>query len=162
MVSFIRFLPLLAAPSVLSLACSGSDSGSGVSSSKKMSDLTTAEATQLCNANQAKLDTVGQGGCIAVAISTSQTAAACDTAKAVCSGQTSGISCSGANTADLAGCDLTVGELQSCVDALSGYFGSLSCSDMGKSPPPLPACTAKMQVKCSSLFGGPTGGDGGA
>jgi hypothetical protein len=83
------------------------------------------------------------------------TQAACETKRSACTADPAkapSIDCSMPKTSDLQGCDVTVGEFETCLTALVNYFKPLSCADVGKTPPDPPACFSSLMGKCKSLF----------
>jgi hypothetical protein len=141
----------------LVVGCGGSDDnggGSGVPSNKQLSDLTTQEATNLCNAHQADFDAIAIGGCrLATSVIAPDQCSSCDS--------TGSVDCTGTNTSQVAGCTVTVGAYEDCLSKMADAFGSITCTT-SQSMPSLPSCYQDIQTKCPSLLGGgSTSADGG-
>jgi len=155
-----RFILTSVVALALGIAGCGSDSssGSGISSSKKMNELTNAEATTLCKAHQGDFDAIAKGGCV-LATAALGGASVCEQQ---CTSVKGGIDCSATNVSDIAGCTATVGEVENCLDQMGSYYGGLKCGAQPSSN--VPSCTASLRGTCGALFGGTTGGgpDGGA
>jgi hypothetical protein len=62
------------------------------------------------------------------------------------------VDCSECGTKSLQGCSVTVGEFESCLTELVGYFEMLSCADAGKTPPIPPSCYSSLMSRCESIF----------
>ncbi|MBA3546154.1 MAG: hypothetical protein H0T76_06715 [Nannocystis sp.] len=156
------------------VACSGSDNGgpvdSGLPAERKGSELTEAEATQLCEARaeqlSAQLDTedfkhqycVFAG--IAAAALGGGMVSTCETFYDMCMKMDFKPTDSGAACMlgfELSTCDATVTVLEDCFteqnDATAAAFKAASCDDLGKEPMEStsgPACT-KAQASCPGV-----------
>jgi hypothetical protein len=161
--------PLTLALLVLA-GCGGESQGgsigtvsTGISASKALGDVTTAEATEGCTHLQDAIETRFQqpssktGLCTLLGLSLSSTEAACtslrdscvkgDTGTATTSDDVSldafdpgqQLQCSGTNIDDWHGCTATVGEMETCIndmlEGLDALLNSYTCKDAGTSPP---------------------------
>ena len=122
--------------------------GSGISPTKKMSELTTAEATAFCKAHQSDFDAIAKGGCV-LATSLLVGVTGC---QQQCAGVTSSIDCNATDVSNLAGCSVTVGNVASCLDQMGTYYDALQCGSLAFGG--APSCTKDLQSQCAGLFGG--------
>lgn len=155
-------------------AGSGAAAGSGASSNpgggegiveaanldadQPASELTSAEAGELCMAGNASL--TRELSCTTDAVARTDDAAECESLRDSCASKPSEDDCDAAQTqADLAECStVTVGEIAACLDEIVGWMKTLSCdepADEGTRP----ACMETLHGSCPMLFGG--GGDSG-
>ena len=174
-------------------ACGGKDTSqrpsvdTGLPPEKKVSDLTDAEVQQACESfaqaymaefTPQKMTTFV---CTAVALTSTQTAATCQSATTDCiANPPSGVDpttitapdCTGASAADLAGCSVTVSQLETClsdeITALQAYMARVNCSIAGNTQAiqnlastefALPQSCTTIQTQCP---GSTTGAGGGA
>ncbi len=145
-------------------ACGGGDgdSGSGVDSSKALSDVTPAEQQDLCDYGQSLVSAEDSKslGCYFSAIFFSETEADCQTAYDACMAEPDNTeqSCDLGTPPDCAS-EVTVGEMEACAreqaNAVTAAAGSLSCASdpaelesLNELPP---ACKA-VETKCPALF----------
>src|SRR5947209_6938808 len=90
------------------------DSGSGVASGKKLSDLTTSDAMSICNAHKDQLSVAAI--CTASAVQVSSSKSECAATRDSCTKELSGqeqTRCKGADMKDIVSCSGTVGEFES-------------------------------------------------
>ena len=177
-------------------ACGGKDTSpragvdTGLPPEKKLSDLTDAEVRQACESfaqsfmaefTPQKMTTLV---CTAVALTSSQTPATCQTATSQCianppTGVDPTISppdCSTASAAGFADCSVTVSELETCLSddlaAFQTYMARINCSiagntqaiqDLGNNQLTQPASCTAIETKCPGTVtsGGSTTGAGG-
>jgi hypothetical protein len=145
----------------LGLAACGGDGGSQVDGSKKMTDLTAAEKTQLCDEGKdeaaSHADAVKKLGCyLASAISGTCTEADVQTCLAQPDSEPDSETC---HVDVTAACTATVGELRACSDAsfaaLESATNGLTCANFADKLGALqnePAACATAKQKCPELF----------
>jgi hypothetical protein len=156
---------------VFAYGCGSSGSIGGVSSSKKMNELTDEEVTKVCKALSKYDANMGSTDCTMQGLS-ADSKAECEQVRSACiaennSYETAGNSggaagsgydnedyCNGLDASNVKGCPATVGELDSCVKSFANYMKSLSCDilDGSKSSQP-PSCTTSLISKCPAVFG---------
>jgi hypothetical protein len=156
---------------VLAYGCSSSGSTGGVSSSKKMNELTDEEVTRVCKALSEYDADMGSAHCTTEGLA-ADNKAECEQVQSACiaennSYETAGSSggaagsgyddeayCEGLDASNVQGCTATVGELDSCVKSFANYMKSLSCDmlDGSKSLQP-PSCATSLTNKCPTVFG---------
>ena len=139
-------------------ACGGDDpkpiDNEPIDGDKKMSELTTAEATSLCKKHQDDFDALGAVECTALGLSMGMSAEECATHRDACM-ETSGggVDCDSVDTADLEGCDVPVAKTESCVDEVGAWARTITCD--GERPDSFkpPDCLTELRQNCP-LFGG--------
>ena len=138
-----------------SVACgSDGDGDGGVAQNKKMSELTQAEATQLCKDHQAEFDSVIDAACRAQGFLKADKAA-CEAERTSCL-QTSppGVDCAATDVTDLQGCNLTVSVVGSCLSEIKAWSDKIICDKLGEnSLLTPPTCLQNLRDNCP-LFAG--------
>jgi hypothetical protein len=124
-----------------------------MASSMVFGSATAAELEAICTAHKSDLTSLALSACLVDGLGES-TAAACETKRSACTADPTKttIDCSKSDPKSLQGCSVTVGEFESCLTELVGYFGMLSCADAGKTPPIPPSCYASLMSRCQSIF----------
>lgn len=136
----------------------------GLDGSKKLSDLTDADAVTACEsyaawslANATSLEV----NCTVVALAYTSDVDSCTSTRAACIAEGSGTieptDCSDASADDVPDCDVTVDEYSACVVAMADsnvdFATSLSCEDAGTeiSYPGEPAACTTLYAACPEL-----------
>jgi hypothetical protein len=128
---------------------------SGVAASTKLSAATAADLITLCNATKSDLTGLAASLCVVDGLG-ENTQAACETKRSACVAdptKTPTFDCAKPQMGAFMGCDVTVGDFESCLSQLVSYFKVLTCADVGMTPPSPPACYSDLTSKCKSIFG---------
>ena len=175
---------------LVAVACGGSDDdggsgsgsntlGSGVDGSKKVADLSAAEAQQFCDAYGAKSeavfdsDSVKRGGCTLFGFLGAQDVASCESNVTECLKSADQTPVEATTTCETdpakrAGCDATVAELDACfadtLPLMKQFYDSITCKNLlggsssSFSTPATPASCTKLQTRCPQMFTDDTSG----
>lgn len=128
--------------------CGGGDDVGAISGDKKMSDLTTEEATVLCKEHEADFEAIAGVACTAQGLSKGQ-GEACETERDACQENApGGVDCDSVDVSELEGCDASVSTAETCLDEVGDFARGITCDE----PPPSsfnpPACFTDLRANC--------------